>query len=338
MQEGRSLAQGRRRILLPSFVAACLPFMLLWLPPGRWHLGPLVGAGVLTLAIGLTALLAPWERFPGWTPAVLAFAYLIVVALLRAAGGPSGVATMVLLPVFWLGVFGTRRQLWCLLGGVLLVFLLPLILVGGAEYPASAWRAAILFIAVSGIVGTTVQALVAHVRDQESERTRLLASLDDLAHTDALTGLANRRAWEVELDRGLARARRTGEPLSLAVVDIDNFKAINDAHGHPGGDSLLITVARSWAGNLRPDDTLARIGGDEFAVLMPACAETEANHLIGRLRAHMPRPYTCSVGLATWERSESADSLMARADDALYRAKRDGHERVMASAAAIAGP
>jgi diguanylate cyclase (GGDEF)-like protein len=327
MREGWSLVDGRRRLLIPSFAAACLPFLLLWLPGGRWHAAPLVVAGALTLLIAVIALRAPWERLPKWAPSVLAFSYLIVVGLLRAAGGPSGVAPMVVLPVFWLGLCGTRRELSCLLVGVGLLFVMPLILVGGADYPPSAWRAAILFVAATTIVGLTIQSLAAQVRRQESERNRLLDQLDDLAHTDALTGLANRRAWEAELDRGLARSRRTGEPLSVAVVDIDSFKAINDVHGHPGGDSLLVTVARGWAGVLRPDDVLARIGGDEFAVLMPACAETEAGEVIRRLRAHMPRPYSCSVGLAIWDRTESGDGLMSRADGLLYEAKRDGHNR-----------
>jgi diguanylate cyclase (GGDEF)-like protein len=323
MRQRRS-AEGSRRILLPSCVAAFLPFALLWLPPAHWRPGPLIGAAALTLAIGAVALRAPWERLPDWGPSGLTYLYLIVVVLLRAAGGPSGVSAMALLPVFWMGLCGTPRQLWALLIGVALMFVVPLILVGGADYPASSWRAGILFVMLCGIVGTTVQALVAHVRGQELERNRLLAQLDELAHTDPLTSLPNRRAWQSELDRALARARRTGEPLSVAVADIDRFKAVNDAHGHPGGDSLLVQVATEWGEVLRPDDVLARIGGDEFAVLIPACSRTEAGDVIRRLRARMPEPYSCSIGLATWNGTEPTAHLMARADQALYDAKRDG--------------
>jgi diguanylate cyclase (GGDEF)-like protein len=280
----------------------------------------------VTLVIVAAAVTAPWERLPGWGPPTLAFAYLVVIALLRAAGGPSGITAMVLLPVFWLGLCGTRRQLWWLLVGVGLIFVIPMILVGGANYPPSAWRAGILFVALSGIVGTTTHAVVTRVREQECARDQLLHRLDELAHTDSLTGLCNRRAWQVELDRGLARARRTGEPMSVALVDIDRFKDINDVHGHHRGDLLLIEVARLWPGVLRPDDVLARVGGDEFAVLLPACDNARGAAVLERLRAQMPFPHTCSVGIATWNRADVADRLMVRADNALYEAKRTGHD------------
>jgi diguanylate cyclase (GGDEF)-like protein len=114
------------------------------------------------------------------------------------------------------------------------------------------------------------------------------------------------------------------------VVDIDRFKAVNDMYGHPDGDSLLVAVAHNWTEALRPDDVLARIGGDEFAVLMPACAHAQATELIGRMRARMPSPYSCSIGLATWDDTELPDNFMRRADNALYDAKRDGRHDAQA--------
>jgi diguanylate cyclase (GGDEF)-like protein len=328
MREGRSLARGYRRILVPSFVAALLPFALVWLPNNGWRLGPLIAAGALTLVIAGVAFHAPWPRLPGWAPCLPAFAYLLVFALLRGAGGPSGVAPVMLLPVFWIALLGTPRQLACLLVVMTSVLFVPLLVVGGPTYPPTAWRASVLFVAVSAIIGATIQSLVTYVGEQARERNRLLARLEELAHTDALTGLANRRAWESELARGLARAQRSGEPVSVAVIDIDNFKAVNDARGHGGGDALLIQVAQRWSEAIRPDDVLARVGGDEFAVLMPACTAVEAAYLIGRLRARMPSPDTCSVGVATWDGAELPDRLVLRADAALYEAKREGRDRV----------
>ena len=322
----------RRQFLLPSIAAALLPFALLWLPPGRWHLAPLIAAALFTVAIVAFAAFAPWERLPAAPRPALPFGYLIVVALLRAAGGPSGIAPVALLCVFWIGLCGTRPQLWCMLTAITIVFVGPLIIGGPADDPPGAWRAALLFIAVSGLIGTTVQALVTHVRDQHLERDRLLDQLHSMAHTDTLTGLPNRRAWELELQRSLAHANRSGEPLSLAMIDIDNFKNINDQRGHAEGDSLLTETARRWSEALRAEDVLARIGGDEFALLMPACTERHAATAIGRMRARTPAPYSCSVGLAAWDGIESQERLLQRADAALYQAKRNGRDRIAAAA------
>ena len=330
-----SLDHDRRKLLLPSLAAALLPFALLWLPPGHWRLAPLLAAAILTLVIAAVALRARWGLLPRWAPCALCFAYLVPVALLRASGGASGIAPMVLLPIFWLGLCGTWRQLLCLMVGVAVVFILPLIVVGGPDYPASAWRAAILFVAVSGLIAASLQALVAHARPQELERASLLDRLDRLAHTDAVTGLPNRRAWDLALGRGLAVAVRTTAPLTVALIDIDGLKAVNDDLGHPDGDSLLVSLARVWSTALRPEDALTRVGGDEFALLLPGCNDAEAANVIARLRGRVPGPHSCSFGLATWDCDESADELMSRADTALYEAKREG--RGAASRGELAG-
>jgi diguanylate cyclase (GGDEF)-like protein len=322
----------RRPFVLPSIAAALLPFALLWLPPGHWHLAPLIAAAVLTVLIAALVAFGPWERLPAPARPALVFAYLIVVGLLRVAGGPSGIAPVALLCVFWIGLCGTRRQLWCMLAAITILFVLPLIVGGPADHPPGAWRAALLFVAVSGLIGTTAQALVARVRDQHLEHDRLRAQLHDLAHTDPLTGLPNRRAWELELKRALAHASRSDEPLSLAVLDFDNFKDVNDQRGHAEGDSLLIETTRRWSAVLRAEDVLARIGGDEFALLMPACKERDAAAVIARIRAGTPLPYTCSVGLAAWDGTETGERLLQRADTALYDAKRDGRGRIAAAA------
>ena len=219
-----------------------------------------------------------------------------------------------------------------MLAAITILFVLPLIIGGPADHPPGAWRAAVLFIAVSGLIGATVQALVAHVREQRLERDRLLARLHDLAHTDPLTGLPNRRAWELELKRALAHASRSDEPLSLAVLDVDNFKDINDRRGHAEGDSLLIDTARRWSEVLRAEDVLARVGGDEFALLMPGCTEHHAAAVLARIRTGTPVPYSCSVGLAAWDGTETGERLLQRADAALYDAKRNGRDRIAAAA------
>ena len=319
--------QERRRIWWPSIAAASLPFLLLWLPPSRWDPVDLVVAGALTLTIAVIALAVPRDRLPKQAPVVIAFVYLFVIVELRLAGGASGVAPVALLPVFWLSLYGTPRQLLGLLAGLALTIFAPLLLNYGAAAPSGGWRAGILLVAVSGLIGMTLQWLMARLREHEREREWLVAELSRLAHTDSLTGVANRRAWEAELDRGLARARRNNQPVTIALADIDGLKAINDLQGHPAGDRLLAGVARNWSRGLRPDDVLARIGGDEFALLLPGCTEAEAADVLARLRRGIPAPHNCSVGVATWDRRESADNLMRRADAALYDAKRlrSGH-------------
>lgn len=155
--------------------------------------------------------------------------------------------------------------------------------------------------------------------------------LSALADTDGLTGVANRRHWDHTLPAELARAARTQEPVCVAMLDLDHFKAFNDAHGHQGGDDLLREAASAWRAQVRSIDLLARYGGEEFAVLLPACTLSEAQQLARRLHAGVPEQQTCSIGLAQWDGHEPAAALVGRADAALYRAKHGGRNRTHTS-------
>jgi diguanylate cyclase (GGDEF)-like protein len=164
------------------------------------------------------------------------------------------------------------------------------------------------------------------------ERTDLLARLQATARTDALTGLPNRRVWDEDLERELARAGRHGGSLCLALLDLDRFKAFNDHYGHQAGDELLALAATAWRPELRSTDTLARYGGEEFAVLLPHSDLEGARIVVERLLAVVPLDQTASAGIALWDGLESSAELLARADAALYEAKRAGRARALLAA------
>lgn len=171
----------------------------------------------------------------------------------------------------------------------------------------------------------TLITFLAHEVAAAIKRTDLLSQLTDMASTDALTGLPNRRAWETNLSQALLDE----EHFVLAMLDIDNFKDFNDTHGHPAGDRLLKESAAAWREELRAGDFLARIGGEEFALLLPSCtATTDAVAVVERLRQRVPYQQTCSAGILVRMLGESAESLMAKVDSALYAAKDAGRDRV----------
>jgi len=207
------------------------------------------------------------------------------------------------------------------------------VLIGGEQYPASGLRSGALYVIVGAMIGYTVQRLVAQVRDRVIEAKRRGNALEDLAFTDALTGLGNRRAWETWLDAALGAARADGEPLCVAILDLDHFKAFNDTHGHPAGDALLAGAAVSWRRELRPTDILARYGGEEFAAVLPACSLEGAKVVVERIRAATPAGQTVSAGIAQWDGAEDGEALVTRADAALYAAKTAGRDRALAAAA-----
>ncbi|KUL21729.1 hypothetical protein ADL15_50055 [Actinoplanes awajinensis subsp. mycoplanecinus] len=160
---------------------------------------------------------------------------------------------------------------------------------------------------------------------------RQTAQVRDLARRDELTGLSNRRAWTDELPRVLERARQTGLPVSVCMVDLDHFKMFNDTHGHQAGDRLLKEAAAAWLGQVRQSDVLARYGGEEFIVLLPDTGLDTACTIMQRLRQVTPAAQTFSAGAAAWDQVETSEQLIARADAALYQAKHTGRDRIVAA-------
>jgi diguanylate cyclase (GGDEF)-like protein len=184
------------------------------------------------------------------------------------------------------------------------------------------------------VLGTGIAAsvLLAALLLLLGELAALYREVGRLAHTDSLTGVANRRAWDEEFPCELARAARSGRPLCLALLDLDHFKDYNDRHGHQAGHRLLKAAAAAWQGKLRKTDLLAHYGGKEFSVLLPDCELDNAMEIAERLRTAHPDG-TCSIGVAHWDRRERPAELVARADRTLYAAKEGGRNRCHADTA-----
>jgi len=187
-----------------------------------------------------------------------------------------------------------------------------------------------VYSAVPGAVGVDearVLGLLGNVIGTGIARAELLSTMTQHASTDALTGLANRRSWDEQLTRAIAHAERTHETLSVAVCDVDDLKEINDRRGHGAGDELLRDIADRWRADARAADLIARIGGDEFAVLLPGADEAGAHDVVERLIGALPDGTSVSFGIAEWDLREDGVSLMARADLRMYDEKRRNKSR-----------
>jgi diguanylate cyclase (GGDEF)-like protein len=181
------------------------------------------------------------------------------------------------------------------------------------------------------VLGVGLGFLVMHV-----ERNEVHAQ--EAALTDPLTGCANRRAFSLRVSEELAHSARSGEPLSLVLTDIDRFKSVNDTHGHAVGDLVIRRLADVLREGVRTSDVVARLGGEEFCVLLRGADAAVAERLAERLgHALRSRPVetdggfvrvTASFGVAAAERGEAWEALFSRADRALYEAKTAGRDRV----------
>lgn len=199
-----------------------------------------------------------------------------------------------------------------------------------AEWAGSRW---------SGLPASTLTTLVQSASHAAmSLRTRmLLGEVDRLARHDGLTGLCNRQEFDAALEREFSRAQRAGDPLSVVLVDVDHFKAVNDTHGHQRGDEVLRQVGAGLEQLARREDVAARYGGEEFVVLLPGVDGAGATAFAERVRARLRDgvdavPITVSAGVACYpENAIDLDALVGRADAALYEAKRGGRDRVVTS-------
>ncbi len=162
-------------------------------------------------------------------------------------------------------------------------------------------------------------------------------SLRSLSLTDGLTGLYNYRFFAKQLEVEMARTRRTGQPCSLIMIDLDDFKLLNDTLGHDEGNQFLVVVAQAILEKLRPTDIMCRYGGDEFAVIMPATALFDAMRISERLRQSvcditpkLEKPFSASIGVAEYDPSSGQEMsvFVNMADKALYRAKKGGKNRI----------
>jgi diguanylate cyclase (GGDEF)-like protein len=261
---------------------------------------------VLLLGIALTAVIAWLDAATGAKVALNVF-YLVPVMLVAWATASTGYGLLTVLATFLVGPLEAYRNGYAFF-----------------SLPVALWNAG-----MRTAVFCIVLLLLAELR-------RLVARLREQSLTDELTGVANRRAFTLIAGREIERSRRYAHQLSLAYLDIDGFKAVNDRHGHAAGDRVLIALAGAASATARSVDTVARLGGDEFVVLMPETDENAALPLADRLREASSRaasagvePITCSVGVVTYERPpKDVEGLLASADALMYEAKATGGDDV----------
>jgi diguanylate cyclase (GGDEF)-like protein len=174
-----------------------------------------------------------------------------------------------------------------------------------------------------------------HKKNRELERAN--ETITQLMHTDPLTGLLNRRQFDVMMEREFAAARRHGLPLTGVMMDLDHFKSINDRYGHDVGDLVLVSVAQCLQDQSRREDIVARFGGEEFFLLLPNTPIQAALGVCERMRKtieelrfpEVNHPVTASFGVTALMPSDTPQTLIKRADQALYRAKAEGRNRVV---------
>jgi diguanylate cyclase (GGDEF)-like protein len=262
--------------------------------PVAWHLGPRLRprtsyvVGRLFLALGIATVaesVHTWRDSP--VGGAMAFHYVIVIV--------------------FAAVFFNRREVVESLVAIALLHAAVLFGDGWSPIRALMWTLTLLGVAASGLV-----------------IERVVGAMHDLSYRDPLTGAHNRRSWDLALANALDEHGRSGGPLSVLLIDIDHFKAINDTDGHEAGDAVLRSAVATWRPMVRASDVLARLGGDEFAVCLPGCdriAAVRVAELLVRAFSEATGA-SCSVGGVTALPPVTGAMVMAEADAQLYQVKR----------------
>ena len=313
------------------FAGATLTLLTLLLPGSgeRDTLG-IVAVALVAYATSVAFLIA-FDRIPMWVLQVSpVLGALLVTGLLNLAG-PLAIGAYSMF-YFWVALvacffFGLRTALLQIAFCVLCLGLSVLAHDGEMPLPGLYLAMGAGTLVVSGVLLVALR----------SQIERVVSRLIDAAGTDVLTGLSNRREFEERFNYELERSVRSGSPMGLVVMDLDWFKEINDRFGHAAGDRALRTVARVLGEQTRRIDLVARLGGEEFAVVAPDAGEEEAYRLAERLRREVKaafsehtRPLTTSCGVATFPASGgTASDLLRAADRALYAAKDLGRDRTI---------
>ena len=175
------------------------------------------------------------------------------------------------------------------------------------------------------------------IEERQEYLLKMNTKLMNQANTDALTGIPNRRLFEIKLNDQVERYQEEGIPFSLLMIDIDHFKYINDTYGHPSGDRVLVKIAQLIQEHIPVESMIARYGGEEFIIILPYVDEQEAvtlaleiNELVEQTKCHRTHPVTVSIGVATFLEEDSADSIIKKSDTALYQSKNSGRNQMTA--------
>jgi diguanylate cyclase (GGDEF)-like protein/putative nucleotidyltransferase with HDIG domain len=309
------------------FAGAVVGLISLLLPHAA---GANVGAIAVVCTIALVfgaGLIAGRERAPGWSlwASCYGATLLIAAAVYYSDRAASPYAFYFVLVAMFVAYFLSRRQLVLQIAFIAVAYPVVARLLGGGGESAQRWLVMIWTVIV---VGTFIAVL-------RRRMDGLIGRLSDAARTDPLTSLLNRRGFQEAFELELERSRRSGRPCALLVADLDHFKRVNDLLGHPAGDAKLQKMAQLLDLGKRRIDAAARMGGEEFAMLLPETDEHGGYVIAERLRhavrdAFAPDPVavTVSFGVASYPRhGATGDQLMVAADQALYVAKELGRDR-----------